>query len=257
MSPQLDQTQDAILAEDYCTCLAEKASPIEPAAQAAAEQIYIGHLEAGVDVFDLSRKQVALASNAPFTKVILSAGQTYLGISDDRKHGPAHHPNQNGVLVLDDATVASVNLTTDIQPAHFPSGAPPSILTELPPSVALRNLKDLYAAGRFGAVLARCARAEHDQRYSDRQPQILYIRFAAERNLGDAVGSARLRDLFLERYPNDALAAYMYFDQGISLLAEGNYQRARDRFTAIDERFPNSGVAERAKEFEMHLVEIN
>jgi TolA-binding protein len=67
----------------------------------------------------------------------------------------------------------------------------------------------------------------------------------------------RLRDLFLRRYPTHALAADMYYDQGVSFLAEGDYRAAKEKFRLIENNFPSSAVAAEAKEIALRLSRVN
>jgi outer membrane protein assembly factor BamD (BamD/ComL family) len=105
----------------------------------------------------------------------------------------------------------------------------------------------LYAAGLFDQFRSGCQRAEGDRRYSAWQPQILYLEWVAERKLGNTEDGDRRRDIFLSRYPGHALAAGMYFEQAMRLLADGQYDSAKRRLATIVDDFPQSNIAREAQ----------
>jgi hypothetical protein len=237
-----------VLGEDYCSCLAEAHN-----ADASAEQIYIGHRRSGVDLFGPARNRITEATPPIFARALAGAGQTYVGSYGPRRDVPS--PGTGGVIVLAMAAnePAAPRSTGDVRLAGLPSGAPPVGAQLLQPEIELGNLKNLYLAGRLEELLSRCGRAEHDERFSDRQPQLLYLEWVAERKLGNDMESGRLENIFLERYPREVFAADMYFEQAVCLLAGAQYQAADSKFAMIQNYFPHSKLAERAEQIRRQL----
>jgi hypothetical protein len=229
------QTQTVALAEDDCTCLAET-----PTAGIAVGNIYVGHRDAGIDVFDPARNRVDVATDSIFAKAIVNSTGTYVG----------SYPGPGGVTALHvSANAAAVpSMAINALPVAFPSGAPTSNFAELTPEIEVINLKDLYENDQFEEASKECGCVEQDQRYSAWQPQILYIHWLAERKLGNLIASHHLRDSFLERYPRHALAADLHFDRAVFLLESGRYVDADKELATIEDYFPKSRVAEKAME---------
>jgi hypothetical protein len=231
-----------VLGEDYCSCLTEAHN-----ADTSAEQIYIGHRRSGVDLFDPAKNRITEATPPMFARAFAGAGQTYIG-----SYGPQHHvpyPGPGGVIALGNLSGKAIapSLGGGARLADLPSGAPPVSPEPLDPEVEMRNLKDLYAAGHFNELLMECGRAEKDSRYSAWHPELLYLAWATDEKLGKIDDSDRLRDSFLQQYPRHIFAADMYFEQAIRLLANAQYAAAGHKLAMIDDYFPHSNIAEKAR----------
>ena len=98
----------------------------------------------------------------------------------------------------------------------------------------------------FDEVLGECARGERDPKYADYQPQILYIRWAAQHQLDKSDDAMATQRQFLDRYPNHVLAADMHFSDAMNELASADYRDAKLQLKSICDRYPTAEVAKKA-----------
>jgi hypothetical protein len=237
--------EPAELAENLCTCLQET----------GAGRIYIGHPRAGLDVLDPAQNgRVTSASDPVLCKAIVIQGHTYIGSFSYRADEIAY-PGPGGVVApgTADDPPAVANSARSTAVADLPAGAPPPVLKQLPPTIGLRNLRDLYYAGSIGEVLKVCGEVEDSKLYSTCQPQILYIRWMVAKRLRDPAQSDRLRDLFLRRYPKQVLAADMYLDIAMWQFARGDYRAADEKLAMIQDQFPTSSASAKARRMQERL----
>jgi hypothetical protein len=115
------------------------------------------------------------------------------------------------------------------------------------------HLSELFNAGRYQDVVNECKSDESDPRYFESQPQILYIQWVAQRKLGNLGQSDRIKDAFLERFPDHALAAEFRFVDAMQLLVDQNYQAADKELAAIEKDFPTAEVTSRCAEIWKNL----
>jgi hypothetical protein len=244
-----DAPPSVVLAEDYCSCLAEVC-----AAESLKGQICIGHRQSGVDLFDPPSNRITNVTPPTFARAFAAAKETFVG-----SYGPQHHapyPRPGGVIALDVTANerAAPRTAAGLRLAGFPSGAPPVGNQLLQPEIELGNLKNLYLAGHFEELLSRCKRAERDQRYADRQPQLLYLEWVTDRTLGNSPESDQVEAIFLQRYPRQAFAAEIYYAEALELLANGRYKAANDKFATIVTYFPQSALAAKSIEIRDRLL---
>jgi hypothetical protein len=232
------QRRPPALSEDYCSCLSETDDA----------EILVGHRMAGVDKFSPTLNGATSVSDPMCAKAIVAAAILYIGsLGNATRHNS--YPGPAGVIALSAPAgkATAPTIAGDATLADLPSGSLLVGPEPLDPEVGLRNLKDLYAAGLFDQFRSGCQRAEGDRRYSAWQPQILYLEWVAERKLGNTEDGDRRRDIFLSRYPGHALAAGMYFEQAMRLLADGQYDSAKRRLATIVDDFPQSNIAREAQ----------
>jgi outer membrane protein assembly factor BamD (BamD/ComL family) len=111
-------------------------------------------------------------------------------------------------------------------------------LRRTPPGLLeVQKLNDLYSAGLLREALQECDRADGDARYSAYEPQILFVQWAANRQLGKQEEADRVQQVFLSRFPDNRLSADMHLATAMSLLEAGKYAQANRELMAAEERF--------------------
>ena len=227
------------LGEDFCTCLGE----------GATGQIYVGHQQTGIDLFESAPARVAVLTTPLFVKAIVADGITYIGNFGYQTHGVVH-PGPGGPIAL----ITASNVPSDtrhpqiVQLANLPHSAATLDPVSLDPVAELQNLKDCYTEGQFQAIIDQCERCQREVKYARWRSQLLYTEWVAYRNLGDASDSDRLKGLFLERYPMEPLAEDMYLEDAIHFFIDGQYERAKSTLDAIEAHFPRSAASQKAAE---------
>ncbi len=117
----------------------------------------------------------------------------------------------------------------------------------------MQKLRQLFASRSFEAVLKECDVAEKDEQSAAYEPQILYLRWEANRDLRKLDESDRWKRLFLDRYPNHTLAADMHLETAMNELVSGDYAAAKNELALIESQFPNAAVAPKVKEIRARM----
>lgn len=120
---------------------------------------------------------------------------------------------------------------------------------------AMLRLKFLYGAGELERVIEESDRYLEDPGARPQQPQILYIRWVAARQLNLQVIAGAAHDRFLRAYDSHPLAADLYFADAMEALARSDYDEAGRLLEFIVFRFQESRLVARAESILQRLEE--
>ena len=120
---------------------------------------------------------------------------------------------------------------------------------------AMLRLKFLYGAGELERVIEESDRHLEDPGVRAQQPQILYIRWVAARQLDLQAVAGAAHDRFLQEHDDHPLAADLYFADAMEALARSDYDEAGRLLEFIVFRFPESRLVERARSIQQRLEE--
>jgi tetratricopeptide (TPR) repeat protein len=119
---------------------------------------------------------------------------------------------------------------------------------------ALMRLMYLYHADQFQKIIEEAPALLEDPGTKTHRPQILYIAWVSYRRENKMDDADRMEKAFLAAYPDYSLAADMHFARAMASLAGGKYDEASQALEMIQERFPDSSVAAKAKDIKSRLA---
>jgi len=117
-----------------------------------------------------------------------------------------------------------------------------------PGKVEVRRLSQLYQAEVYDRVLTEAGKSRDDARFRNYRPQILYLQWATNRRTEHAAEAEAIKAEFLQKYPENWLAANMHFADAMNLLASAEYEQAAEKLAMIESKWPDAKVAVKAKE---------
>jgi hypothetical protein len=117
------------------------------------------------------------------------------------------------------------------------------------------HLKYLYAAGQYSAMVADASADLNQPRCQSALPQIIYITWATCRRHG--MDAAPWSETFIERFPDDPLAAQIYLASAIDAIAQGKTQQASRLLEFIEYRFPQSKIIPQVRQVRARLRAVD
>ena len=118
---------------------------------------------------------------------------------------------------------------------------------------ATLRLRALYGAESFEELIAEAQLYSTDSRCKSHRPAIIYLSWVALRRAGRQADAGRAGEEFLRKFPSHALAADLHFAEALEAMVAGDYEEALRLLETVELRFPQSRVAERAREIKARL----
>lgn len=112
--------------------------------------------------------------------------------------------------------------------------------------IRLDAIEGLFNRKDFMHVLVECAEFETSSSTSRLLPEIWYVKWITLRELQRVPESDRVKDLFLERFPDHVLGADMHFTASLEALHRADYEQTLKGLDVITSQFPDSRSARRA-----------
>ena len=121
---------------------------------------------------------------------------------------------------------------------------------------AMLRLKHLYdlPSPDYKVILAEATLYRKDSRCQPYLPQILYMGWVTcRRDPASEKDESSWRQEFQQRFPDNPLAADMYFASAMTALASSNYDQALRVLQFIEYRYPNSRLVPKVQEIKRRL----
>jgi hypothetical protein len=116
-------------------------------------------------------------------------------------------------------------------------------------------LKYLYLAGQYSALVSGARADLGEPRCQSALPQIIYITWATCRRHG--MDASPWNKTFIDRFPDDPLAAQMYLASALDAIAQGKPQEASRLLEFIEHRFPRSKIIPRVRQVRARLRAVD
>ena len=170
--------------------------------------------------------------------------------------------NQNKKELVIDLRIKYAKILSDVGHAKLAAEAvKPSLIEPAEATTygkfAMLRLKYLYKAKQFDQIAKEQGPYQADERCRPYLPQILYIAWASCRHADPNDQAEKLRQAFLKRFPEHALAAKVYFATALSALSATDYEEASRLLEIIEYRFPKSKLIAKVKDIQSRLVELD
>lgn len=110
----------------------------------------------------------------------------------------------------------------------------------------LAKLQDLYAARLFDETCRECELAAHDPNCGPIRCQVMYIRWAALRQLGQGDAAGERGREFIQTYPESALAADVHFAAATDGMRRSDFVEAERELDVVVRNYPLAPVQKQA-----------
>jgi outer membrane protein assembly factor BamD (BamD/ComL family) len=119
--------------------------------------------------------------------------------------------------------------------------------------LGLQKLSDLYGAGLYAEIIHECDSMDADANYRSLRPQVLYMRWAANRALGCNQQAFQAQQSFLALFPEHPLAADMHYERAMDALAQNDFPQAETELRSVSICRPRSKLADRTTKILVRL----
>jgi hypothetical protein len=119
----------------------------------------------------------------------------------------------------------------------------------------LEKLGNLYKAKSFKDVVAEAEQIRQNPQYTSVSAKLLYLEWAADRQIGDVLNGKRLEQQFLKSYPKDDWGADMYWANALDALALADYSEADSNFGIIERDYATTPLARQVLQIQNNLID--
>lgn len=119
---------------------------------------------------------------------------------------------------------------------------------------AALHLRYLYSAKQYDELVKKSEEYQTGEPYREFLSSILYVTWAAHRATNNTVAAEAVQKRFLSQFPDDPLAAEIYFARAVAARAEGNYDECVRLLEMVEYKFPQSKVLPSVKRMRQSLA---